>query len=81
MKRVVKYIPVDPYYSEQIQTYIGSTLSEIDDIQYETEQFMAKEHCSLSMIYKQEILFDNTFDLFINNNKHKNKRYELKYRT
>lgn len=62
MKRVVKYTAIDPYYSDQIQTYIGSSLREIEDIQYETEQFMAREHNSLYMIYEPEIIFDNSDD-------------------
>ena len=60
MKRIVKYTAIDPYYSDQEQTYIGSSPSEVDTIQWETEEFMAREHCSLSMIYKSEIIFDNT---------------------
>ena len=60
MKRIVKYTAIDPYYSDQEQTYIGSSSSEVDTIQWETEEFMAREHCSLSMIYKSEIIFDNT---------------------
>jgi len=67
MKRIVKYIAVDPYYSDQIQTYIGTTEEEIDNIQYETEQHMAQFHCNLSMIYKPEIIFDDTmFDFGMN---------------
>ena len=58
MKRVVKYHAVDPYYSDQIQTYIGATLYEVDSIQYETEEYMAREHASLGMIYKTEILYE-----------------------
>ena len=66
MKRIVKYIPVDPYYSEQTQTYIGSTDSEVDNIQYETEEFMARNHPNLSMFYKTEIIFDNTNEFGMN---------------
>ena len=33
MKRIVKYIAIDPYYSDVIQTYIGMTSEEIDNIQ------------------------------------------------
>ena len=56
MKRIVKYTAIDPYYSDITQTYIGSSLKEIDDIQYETEEFMRGEHYSLSTIYKSEII-------------------------
>lgn len=54
MKRIVKYTALDPLYSDVIQTYIGSSSSEIDDIQYETEEFMQGE--SLFTIYKTEII-------------------------
>ena len=59
MKRVVKYTAVDPYYSDQIQTYIGSTEAEIDDIQYETEEHMAGFHADLNMIYKTEVILED----------------------
>ena len=60
MERIVKYTAVGPYYSDQTLTYIGSNAEEIDNIQFETEKHMAREHCSLSMIYKLEIIFDNS---------------------
>ena len=60
MKQVVKYTAIDPYYSDQIQTYIGATQEEIDNIRQETEEFMAREHNGLlSMIYKTEIIDGN----------------------
>lgn len=63
MKRIVKYTAIDPYYSDQEQVYIGTSAEEIDRIQWETEEFMAKEHYSLGAIYKTEIIFDNTSDI------------------
>lgn len=60
MKKVVKYIPIDPYYNEFAETYIGSSASEIENIQYETEDFISREHASLGMIYKTEIILDET---------------------
>ena len=60
MKRIVKYEAVDPYYSDQEQTYIGSSPEEVNAIQWETEEFMAREHTCLSMIYRSKIIFDNT---------------------
>ena len=60
MKRIVKYIAIDPYYSDQEQVYIGANAEEIDKIQWETEEFMAKEHYFLGAIYEKEIIFDNT---------------------
>ena len=64
MKQVIKYTAIDPYYSDQIQTYIGGSPDEVDSIRKETEDFMAREHGGcLFMIYRTEILFDNTFGL------------------
>jgi hypothetical protein len=60
MKKVVKYIPIDPYYNEFTETYIGGSASEIENIQYETEDFISREHASLGMIYKTEIILDET---------------------
>lgn len=60
MKRIVKYHSTDRYYSDQVQTYIGATPEEVDNIQFETEEFMAREHCSLSMIYRPETIYDDT---------------------
>lgn len=57
MKRIVKYTAIDPYYSDVIQTYIGMTSEEIDNIQYETEEFMAQYHINgINNIYKIEII-------------------------
>ena len=57
MKRIVKYTAIDPYYSNIIQTYIGMTSEEIDNIQYETEEFMGREHLNgINNIYKVEII-------------------------
>jgi len=56
MKRIVKYIAIDPYYSDITQEYIGTSDEEIDNIQYETEEYMRGEHSSLSDIYKKEYM-------------------------
>lgn len=57
MKRIVKYIAIDPYYSDIIQTYIGITSEEIDNIQYETEKYMGQYHTNgIYNIYDVEII-------------------------
>lgn len=60
MKRIVKYKAIDPYYSDVTQTYIGTTTEELDNIQYETEQYMKGSHFSLSSIYETEWLYDES---------------------
>ena len=62
MKQIVKYIAVDPYYSDQCQTYIGSSSEEIGNIRMETEDAMKGEHYSLSTVYKAEVIYDNTYE-------------------
>lgn len=64
MKIIVKYVATDPYYSDIEQTYIGATAEEVDNIRQETEEYMAREHNGLlSMIYKTEVVFDNTLNI------------------
>lgn len=63
MKRIIKYIAIDPYYSNVIQTYIGANSDEIDSIQYETEKFMSKEHSNINNIYRSEVIKDETDNL------------------
>lgn len=65
MKRIVKYTAIDPYYSDVVQTYIGTDSDEIDNIQYETEESMKNCHASLDMIYKSEVIKDETDDFII----------------
>ena len=60
MKRIIKYKAIDPYYSDVTQTYIGTSAEELDNIQYETEEFMKGSHFSLSSIYEREWLLDES---------------------
>lgn len=60
MKRVVKYIAVDPYYSDFEETYIGATLDSLDEQQYELEEFLGRNHCNgIMSIYKTEIISES----------------------
>ena len=60
MKRIIKYKAIDPLYSDVTQTYIGTSAEELDNIQYETEEFMKGSHFSLSSIYEKEWLLDES---------------------
>lgn len=44
MKRVVKYIALDSYYSDFEETYIGTTLYEADMQQEELEEHLDHNH-------------------------------------
>lgn len=59
MKQIVKYTAIDPYYSDQEQTYIGATPEEVRNIRSETEEFMSHGEV-LSRMYKVEEIFDDT---------------------
>lgn len=59
MKRIVKYTAIDPYYSDFEETYIGITLDDIDEQQYETEKFIGHNHPNgIDAIYKPSIIFE-----------------------
>lgn len=61
MRRVVKYISIDPFYCDKTQTYIGYDGDEIDSIQYETEKYMGQYHPNgINNIYKSEVVYDET---------------------
>lgn len=66
MKRVVQYLAIDPYYSDITQEYIGTSEEEIDNIQYETEEFMKGENLSLSSIYDVNIIENEKDEQYIN---------------
>ena len=66
MKRVVRYLAIDPYYSDITQEYIGTSEEEIDNIQYETEEFMKGENLSLSSIYDVNIIENEKDEQYIN---------------
>jgi hypothetical protein len=59
MKRIVLYESLDPYYNDFEETYIGTTLDEIDAQQYETEKFMGHNHPNgIDSIYKSKIVYE-----------------------
>ena len=52
----IKYTAIDPYYSDMVQTFIGSRES-IDNQIYEFEKWLGKEHSNgISSIYKTEFI-------------------------
>lgn len=61
MRRVVKYISIDPFYSDKEETYIGYDGDEIDRIQCETEKHMGQYHPNgINNIYRTEVVYDET---------------------
>ena len=50
MKRIIKYKAIDPLYSDVTQTYIGTSAEELDNIQYETEEFMKENGFGMNLM-------------------------------
>lgn len=53
----IKYKATDPYYSDQVQTFIGIDANDCWTQMYEFEEWLGKEHpCGIRFIYKTEII-------------------------
>lgn len=53
----IRYKAVDPYYSTHEQTFIGVNLDDCDNLRFEYEQWLGREHPSgIMTIFKPEIL-------------------------
>ncbi len=60
MRAVIKYVAIDPYYSDQVQTFIGADANSIDDQVYEFEQWLGREYSNgIASIYKTETIHDD----------------------
>ena len=63
MKIIKKYTAIDPYYTDQIQTFIGEDINSIDEQIYEFEKWLGKEHpLGIGAIYKEEVIYDSSVD-------------------
>lgn len=40
----IKYEAIDPYYSDQVQTFIGETIESCDEQRYEFERYLGRNH-------------------------------------
>lgn len=62
MKAIIKYIAIDPYYSDQVQTFIGADSNSITDQIYEFEDYLGREHSNgIASIYKTESIHDDRY--------------------
>ena len=54
---MIKYILIDPYYSDQTQSFIGYDIDDCWSQKYHFEKWLGREHPSgISTIYKCEII-------------------------
>lgn len=57
----IKYIAIDPYYSDVEQSFIGLDIDSCERQRFEFESYLGREHSNgISSIYKTEILYDGT---------------------
>ncbi len=60
MRREVWYKAIDPYYSDQVQTFISSTHKGLDEQEYDFEKWLGREHpCGIRYIYKTYIIYES----------------------
>ena len=60
MKVIIEYKSIDPYYSDQTQTFVGENMELIDNQIYEFKQYLGREHPSgISFIYRPRIIHVN----------------------
>lgn len=66
MKRQVWYKAIDPYYSDQLQTFIGVDAEDLDHQQYEFEKWLGREHpAGIRYIYEGITVYDNSESEFM----------------
>ena len=55
----VKYIAIDPYYSDNTQSFIGYDIDECWSQKYDFDKWLGREHPSgIRTIYKCEIVLE-----------------------
>ena len=60
MKVKIKYIAIDPYYSDQTQTFIGDSHESIDNQIVEFERYIGREHpAGISAVYERKYVYDD----------------------
>lgn len=63
MVRKVWYKAIDPYYSDQVQTFIGSTWEDVEEQEYQFNQWLGREHPSgLRFIYETHTIYESDCD-------------------
>lgn len=60
MRRDVWYESIDPYYSDEIQTFIGSSCEELDNLEYEHDKWLGREHpAGIRFIFDKHIIYES----------------------
>ena len=53
MKRKIKYIAIDPYYSDHTQVFIGADEEEINRQIYEYEAWLGRNHPAGNLLFTE----------------------------
>lgn len=63
MVRKVWYEAIDPYYSDEVQTFIGATWQELEEQEYEYDKWLGREHpAGIRFIYEKRIIYESACD-------------------
>ena len=63
MVRKVWYEAIDPFYSDQVQTFIGATREELDDQEYQFNQWLGLNHpAGIIFIYETHTIYESDCD-------------------
>ncbi len=60
MVRKVWYEAIDPYYSDCVQTFIGSSWEDLDGQEYEHDKWLGREHpAGIRFIYEKHTIYES----------------------
>lgn len=60
MTRKVWYKAIDPYYSDQVHTFIGASWGDLDEQEYEFDKWLGREHpAGISFIYDKITIYES----------------------
>lgn len=60
MTRKVWYKAIDPCYSDQVQTFIGSDWEDLDEQEWEFDRWLGREHpAGIKYIYEKRTIYES----------------------
>ena len=63
MIRKVWYEAIDPYYNDEVQTFVGATWEELDEQEYEHNKWLGREHpAGIRYKYETHTIYDSDCD-------------------
>ena len=63
MIRKVWYEAIDPYFSDEVQTFVGATLEELDNLEYEHNKWLGRNRSAgIMFIYKTHTIYESDSD-------------------